>query len=88
MIARLSALALIMVCGSSATAQDNYACQSAISSYNSAVDSISSALQRYASCVENSRGQDDCSSQFRRLRSAQSEFESAVSSHQVSCRDY
>jgi hypothetical protein len=62
------------------------ACDGAVSSYNSALSDIESALKRYANCVSSSRGSDDCSSEFRRLRSAQSDFESAVSEYQSECR--
>jgi hypothetical protein len=62
------------------------ACDDAVSSYNSALSDIESALKRYANCVGSSRGSDDCSSEFRRLRSAQSDFESAVSDYQADCR--
>ena len=61
-------------------------CRDAIERYNSAVDEISSRLRRYARCVSDSQGLDDCSSEFRRLRSAHADFESAVSDHQRECR--
>jgi hypothetical protein len=60
-------------------------CSSAISSYNSAVDDISTYLKRYVGCVSSSDGNDDCSTEFRRLKNAQSDFESAVSEHQINC---
>lgn len=61
-------------------------CNSAISQYNSAVSDIESRLRRFANCVSNSRGTDDCSSEFRRLRSAHSDFENAVSEYSSYCR--
>jgi hypothetical protein len=61
-------------------------CDDAVSSYNSALSDIKTALKRYASCVSYSKGSDDCSSEFRRLRSAQSDFERAVSDYQTYCR--
>jgi hypothetical protein len=60
-------------------------CQDAISQYNSAISDISTALRRYTNCVSGSNGQDDCSSEFRRLRSAQSDFEDAVSRYGLEC---
>jgi hypothetical protein len=87
MIARLSAIALIGVaCGGSAPVQDRQMCNSAIDGYNNAVSDISSRLRRYSSCVSGSQGNDDCSSEFRRLRSAQSDFESAVSQYRNYCQ--
>jgi hypothetical protein len=61
-------------------------CQSAVDGYNSAISDIEYQLRRYANCVSNSQGDDDCSSQFRRLRSAQMDFESAVSDYDNECK--
>ncbi len=62
-------------------------CSDAVDAYNSATSEISGYLRRYVGCVENSQGTDDCSSEFRRLRNAQSDFETAVSNYQAySCR--
>ena len=61
-------------------------CDDAVRSYNSAISDIESHLKRYTNCLSSSRGSDDCSSEFRRLRSAQSDYESAVSSYQSYCR--
>jgi hypothetical protein len=60
-------------------------CADAVSQYNSAADGISTTLRRYASCVVSSKGHDDCSTEFRRLKSAQSDFESAVSEYESEC---
>ncbi len=60
-------------------------CQPAIDSYNSAIGDISSTMKRYGSCLSASNGSDDCSSEFRRLRSAQNDFESAVASMPAEC---
>lgn len=61
-------------------------CNDAISTYNSAISDISTYLKRYTSCLNSSNGTDDCSSEFRRLRSAQSDLETAVSEYQMYCR--
>jgi hypothetical protein len=61
-------------------------CSDAISSYNSAISDIETKLKSYARCVASSNGADDCSSEFRRLRSSQGDFESAVSDYQLYCR--
>jgi hypothetical protein len=68
--------------GASASPSD---CQDAISQYNSAISDISTTLRRYTNCVSNSNGHDDCSSEFRRLKSAQSDFEDAVSKYGSDC---
>jgi hypothetical protein len=61
-------------------------CDSVVSRYNSVLSDIESYLRRYSRCVADSRGSDDCSSEFRRLRSAQSDFETAVSQYRSECR--
>ena len=60
-------------------------CSNAINSYNSAVDDIAYRMKGYGRCVADSQGTDDCSIEFRRLKSAQDDFESAVSEHQSYC---
>jgi hypothetical protein len=60
-------------------------CQEAVSEYKSAMDDISTALVAYTSCVSSSRGHDDCSSEFQTLRSAQDDFEDAVSKYESEC---
>jgi hypothetical protein len=53
-------------------------CRSATSQYNQALDAASYAIKRYSSCLSYSAGKDDCSSEFRRLKYAQSDIETAV----------
>lgn len=77
---------LILALGGSARSQDAEQCRYTVDNYNNAVSDISSRLRRYSSCVANSNGYDDCSSEFRRLRSAQSEFETYVSQYQSYCQ--
>ena len=60
-------------------------CQEAIEGYNAAVDEIDYRLKKYVGCLSESQGQDDCYTEFRRLKSAQSDFESAVSDYQSEC---
>ena len=60
-------------------------CEDAVDSYNGAVSEIEYQLGRYTRCLSNSAGEDDCNSEFRRLRSAQDDFESAVSSYRDEC---
>lgn len=61
-------------------------CKNAAETVDTSISEISSTLRRYSTCVSDSQGQDDCSSEFRRLKSAQSDFEFAVSSYQSECR--
>lgn len=61
-------------------------CTEAIASYNSAVEDISTAIKRYSRCVADGQGHDDCSSEFRRMKSSQSDFEVAVSNYGSECQ--
>ena len=60
-------------------------CSDAISTYNSALSDVSDAIRRYTRCLSSSNGHDDCSSEFRKLKNAQSDFESAVSEYESEC---
>jgi hypothetical protein len=68
-----------------ATAADADDRRNAVSSYNSRLNAVSDALRRHAHCVGGSKGQNDCSSEFRRLRSAQDDFERAVRGVRDAC---
>ena len=74
----------IVVFGSTAIA-DPEACQEAITQFKAARSDIDSDLTSYASCVSGSDGHDDCSSEFSTMQSAQSDFETAVSSYESDC---
>ena len=79
---RVRLIGIVAVVALCPAAQANLAmkCESGeIDAYNSAVTNIGYPLKRYARCLESSDGSDDCSTEFRRLKYAQSEFESAVS---------
>ena len=54
-------------------------CDEAVDTYTSAIGEVDSALTRYRTCVAGSQGKDDCWTEFRRLKRAQDDFESAVS---------
>jgi hypothetical protein len=60
-------------------------CSDATNTYNSAISDVSDTLRRYTRCLSSSNGSDDCSSEFRRLKNAQSDFEAAVSAYQSEC---
>lgn len=60
-------------------------CREAISTFRSARSEVADALRAYASCISNSDGHDDCSSEFSALHSAQDDFESATSSYESEC---
>lgn len=62
-------------------------CSSAVEAYNSAMEDVSYVLKRYSVCVGDSRGRDDCSSEFRRVKNAQDDFETAVAAYGSECED-
>jgi hypothetical protein len=76
-IATCAALAL----SASASAQYGYNsdCEDAKSSAESAASDLSSYSRRLQRCAEAGDYSDDCSTEFRRVRSAHSDYESAVS---------
>lgn len=78
------ALLMFTVAGQAAKAGD---CSTAATDYNNAISEISSYLSRYTRCLNTSDGDNDCSSEFRRLKYAQHSFESAVSSVRWDCKN-
>jgi hypothetical protein len=81
-------LAIVVLCAVLTLLPAGFAragCNDAVSTYNSAISDVESALRRYTRCLTGSQGHDDCSSEFRRLKNAQSDFESAVSEYQSEC---
>ena len=74
----------LALCGSAARS-DTTDCQEALDQYNAALTDVAHALRSYSHCVSDSKGHDDCSVEFSRLQSAQSDFESAVSNYQNDC---
>jgi hypothetical protein len=65
---------------------DSEECRNAVDQYNSAKSEVSDALRTYASCISDSRGHDDCSSEFSKLQSVHDDFESAVSEYESECQ--
>jgi hypothetical protein len=61
-------------------------CEGLRQAYNAAIEEIADRLRRYANCISDSRGQDDCSFTFRRLSAAHSDFETAVIALGHACR--
>ena len=67
------ALFLLLSSGTGASAE----CAEARDHYLSAVDGVREYLGRYVQCITTSNGLEDCSSEFRRLSNAHTEFEKA-----------
>lgn len=78
-------VAATLALGLSGPTKASSECSDVIDSYNSAVDDISVDLKRYAICVDDSRGTDDCSVEFSSLKMAQDDFEDAVSRYESEC---
>jgi hypothetical protein len=74
----------LALCGNAARS-DTDECREALDHYNAAKSDVSSALRHYGRCVSDSKGHEDCSSEFSTLHSAQDDFESAVSEYQDKC---
>ncbi|WP_017182297.1 hypothetical protein [Sphingobium xenophagum] len=75
----------IVIAMSNAPAWAAYDCSSSIDAYIAANQQVTSTLKRYISCLQNSAGKDDCNFEFRRVKSAQFDFESAVSDISINC---
>jgi hypothetical protein len=81
-IVALSAAAVWSVQPTWAATED---CSEAIGTYNVAISDVSDAIKRYTRCLSSSNGHDDCSSEFRKLKNEQSDFETAVSRYETEC---
>jgi hypothetical protein len=76
----------ITICSASVCIADPEECRNAVDQYNSTRSEVSDTLKTYASCISDSRGRDDCSTEFSSLQSAQDDFESAVSEYESECQ--
>lgn len=76
----------IVAASIAAPAHAAWDCESSINEIKSSRTDISYGLKRYVNCMTNSDGTDDCSTEFRRLKSAQDDYEGAVSGLQIYCR--
>jgi hypothetical protein len=61
------------------------ACSDTVDRFGLAVRQIDFPLRQFAMCVSYSKGRDDCSSEFRRVRSVYDDFEVAVSRYRRDC---
>jgi hypothetical protein len=81
----IGASIVILAISAFAANADPAECRQAIHEYNSAMAEVSDALRHYARCISDSQGHDDCSTEFSSLKSAQDDFESAVSDYESEC---
>ena len=61
------------------------ACRDAADRAESAASELADRARRLRSCAESQDFTDDCDTEFRRVRSAHSDYESAVSSYKSEC---
>ena len=74
-----------LAASASATHAGNSDCQDARDQAQSAASDLASYSRRLQRCAENGDYSDDCSSEFRRVRSSHSDYESAVSEESSYC---
>jgi hypothetical protein len=77
--------ALLFATASSAQVREAL-CNSAKAALPNATIQIQERLQRYAECVSKSDGSEDCRTEFNRLRSQQSSFETITREIRTYCR--
>ena len=84
--------ATVMACGiflalcGNAARSDTDECRDALDHYNSAKSDVSSALRHYGRCVSDSKGHEDCSSEFSTLHSAQDDLNPRCRSIKINVR--
>lgn len=82
---RLVIMGALVAASSMSALADPEECQNAIDAYNTAISESSFRLKRYSQCLANSQGNDNCWTEFRRLKSAHDDFDSAVTMYQSEC---
>jgi hypothetical protein len=60
-------------------------CDAAVYRFTAAVSGVSDKLQHYSLCLSSTTGREDCSLDFRFLRSSQTAFEEAVAGVRRAC---
>ena len=60
-------------------------CADAVDDYNAVLGRLLDAMQHFSACVADSKGSDDCASQFARLRAAYGEYVSTVATYKKQC---
>ena len=60
-------------------------CADAVDDYNAVLGRLLDAMQHFSACVADSKGTNDCASQFARLRAAYGEYASTVATYKKQC---
>jgi len=79
---RAFAIVAVLAAPESAWADE---CGDAVADYNAVIARLTDAMQQFSTCVADSLGLHSCSREFRQLRAAHGEFESAVSVYTRQC---
>jgi hypothetical protein len=84
MIKTLRAAALAAaVMGTPAAFADE--CGDTVRDYNTVLSRLTDAIEQFSSCIADSKGMNDCSGPFGRLRSVHSQFASVVAIYSKQC---
>jgi len=79
---RVVSFAIAMLAGPLAFADE---CSDAVMNYNHYLPRLNDAQQRFANCVADSLGRDDCAKEFAALQAAYRDFASAVAFYKQNC---
>lgn len=80
------AVAQVMRARSTSSDDDSGECQDAKQRAESAASELADYARRLKNCAESGDTSNDCSSEFRRVKNAQYDYESAVSNVSSNCR--
>ncbi len=61
-------------------------CTDAVLDYNEVLSQLTDAMEKFSTCIADSKGTDNCLHEFNRLRSAHGQFAAAVSVYVKQCR--
>jgi len=61
-------------------------CGDTVRDYNSVLSKLTDAMEQFSTCVADSKGMDDCSKQFVRLRLVHNQFASVVAIYSKQCQ--
>ena len=84
---RVAVGAIIALCVAGPARADAESCSNAATAYRDALSTVDSTLRRYTRCFSNADTDDDCSTEFRRLRRAHDALEEAIRHHRYECPD-
>lgn len=78
-----AAIAILLAATSLARADE---CTDAVLDYNAVLSRLTDAMERFHTCIADSKGTDTCTKEFGRLSAAHDQFVSAVTIYIKQCR--